>query len=27
LKIQKAHVLTEWSKLSDHLAVYAELGH
>jgi endonuclease/exonuclease/phosphatase family metal-dependent hydrolase len=27
LKIQKAQVLTEWSKLSDHLAVYAELGH
>lgn len=27
LSIHKAHVLTEWSKLSDHLAVYAELGH
>ena len=27
LSIQKAKVLTEWSKLSDHLALYAELGH
>lgn len=27
LQIKKAEVLTEWSKLSDHLAVYAELGH
>lgn len=26
LSIQKAKVLTEWSKLSDHLALYAELG-
>ena len=26
LKIHKAQVLTEWSKLSDHLAIYAELG-
>jgi endonuclease/exonuclease/phosphatase family metal-dependent hydrolase len=27
LVIQKAEILTEWSKLSDHLAIYAELGH
>jgi hypothetical protein len=25
--IQKAEILTEWAKLSDHLAIYAELGH
>ena len=27
LVIQKAEILTEWAKLSDHLAIYAELGH